>query len=150
MLYARVTEADILQGSLVDPGSFLKRVAVKLTSYDGEVENPYQEHRYFTDYEYACHLNKEESAAKVVSQVLDAYQINCTNIHNIEAKQLDALIESYEKKQDLNSLTQIICLVRKASCQHSVPASRIVEDICRYIMDNLESDEDVEPAVGAA
>lgn len=143
VLYACVTEADILQGSLVDPGSFLKRVAVKLTSYDGEVENPYQEHRYFTDYEYACHLNKEDSAAKVVSQVLDAYQINCTNIHNIEAKQLDALIESYEQKQDLNSLTQIICLVRKASCQHSVPASRIVEDICRYIMDNLESDEDV-------
>lgn len=143
VLYARITETDILQGSVVSEGSFLKRVACKLTEYDGEPNNPYAEHRYFTDREYAEHLSKTDDTAKIIAEVLDAYQINCTNIHNIEAKQLDQLIETYREKQDLGSLTEMIALVRSVTCHQTMPASSIVGDICRYIVDNLESNDDM-------
>ena len=143
VLYARITETDILQGRVVDPDSFLKRIAVKLTTYDGDMKNPFSEYRYFTDGEYAAYLNGKENAANVVKEVLNTYQVNCTNIHNIEAKKLDAMIEEYKEKQDLSTLTGIISLVRGASCRESVSANKIVQDICKYILANLESNEDV-------
>ena len=36
ILTAKITEQDIIEGKLVSVGSFLKNIASKLTSYDGE------------------------------------------------------------------------------------------------------------------
>ncbi len=43
ILTARISEEDIIKGSLVNEKSYLKHVAVKLTDYDGEIKNPYNE-----------------------------------------------------------------------------------------------------------
>ena len=143
VLYARITETDILQGRIVDPDSFLKRIAVKLTTYDGDMKNPFSEYRYFTDGEYAAYLDQNDDAAKIVEQVLDTYQVNCTNIHNVEAKQLDSFITAYKKNRNLTDLTQMISLVRGASCQQSVPVDGIIRQVCNYLVENLEQNEDI-------
>ncbi len=39
ILTARITEDDIINGSIINKGSYLKRVAYKLTDYDGEQYN---------------------------------------------------------------------------------------------------------------
>ena len=41
ILTARITEYDIINGSIINKGSYLKRVAYKLTDYDGEQYNPF-------------------------------------------------------------------------------------------------------------
>ena len=42
ILTARITEDDIINGSIINKGSYLKRVAYKLTDYDGEQYNPFK------------------------------------------------------------------------------------------------------------
>lgn len=43
ILTACICEDDIINGSLVNKESYLKRVAYKLTEYDGELQNPFNE-----------------------------------------------------------------------------------------------------------
>ena len=143
VLYARITEEDILAGKLLSEDSFLQRIASKLTDYENPQENPFDKYRYYTDYECACHLHKMPNADTVVTEVLDAYQINCSNIHNVEAAKLDALVEVYKKKQDLTSLTEIISLVRCASYAPSEEPRDVVHALYLHLMENLEGDTDM-------
>lgn len=43
ILTACITEEDIINGTLVSEGSYLKRIAYKLTDYDGHLINPFNE-----------------------------------------------------------------------------------------------------------
>lgn len=43
ILIAKITEEDIISGSLANTNSYLKRIASKLTDYDGEDKDPFHE-----------------------------------------------------------------------------------------------------------
>ncbi len=140
ILTARICEEDIINGSLVNEKSYLKNIAFKLTNYSNKVKNPFNEEKLFSSSEYAKHLsNTIENAEEIVEKIFDVYKINCSNIHNIEAKKLDLLISDYKKKRDLYTLDEIISLVRNAEskCKHN--EKNIVDKICDYIIQNLES-----------
>lgn len=141
ILTACITEEDILNGSIVGKNSYLKRVVYKLTDYDGDLQNPFNEKSRFTDDSYANYLyNRNSDAEVIISQIFDAYEINCANIHNIEAELFDKLIDSYIKTQDLSILNEIVSLVRSVHGEHKYSEKTIVNDICKYIIDNLEID----------
>lgn len=145
VLTASITEDDIISGKLVDKESYLKRVAYKLTDYDGELQNPFNEESRFSDKNYADYLSRgERGTDEIIREIFDAYEIYCANIHNIEAENFDRLIESYEKNKDITVLNQIISLVRSAKGEGAYSEKGIVDDICRYIVENLESDCSVE------
>mgnify|MGYP002552860164 CR=1 FL=1 len=40
---AKITEEDIISGSLANTNSYLKKIASKLTDYDGEDKDPFHE-----------------------------------------------------------------------------------------------------------
>ncbi len=143
VLYARITEEDILAGKLLSEDSFLQRVACKLTDYENSQENPFDKYRYYTDYECARHLHTSTDTERVISEVLDTYQVNCSNLHNIEAAKLDELVETYQKKQELASLTQIISLVRCASYEPSEEPWGVVHGLYLHLMENLEGEIDM-------
>jgi len=141
ILIACISEEDIMNGRLVNGNSYLKRVAYKLNTYDGEPKNPFGEKKRFTDRDYAKHLNASgRNAEEVISDIFDAYQINCSNIHNIEAERLDKLIASYLGSQDLTVLNHIVSLVRCAHGGGIYSEKNTVDDICHYIIDNPECD----------
>lgn len=140
ILTAKISEEDIKSGSLVNEKSYLKNVAYKLTDYAGEQKNPYNEENRFSPAEYAKHLSATiKNADAVIEKILDVYNINCSNIHNIEAKKLDLLISEYKKKTDLYTLNDIISLVRNAESKCMYSEKNIVDKICNYIINNLES-----------
>lgn len=139
ILTARISEEDIINGSIVNKNSYLKRVAYKLTDYDGELQNPFNEKNRFSDNNYAKYLrDSRRDADEIVSEIFDEYNINCSNIHNIEAETLDKLIESYKKSNDLTVLNEIIALVRGAHRDEIYSEKNIIDEICRYIADNPE------------
>lgn len=142
VLYAKITEEDILAEKLVSEGSFLQRVACKLTDYEND-DDPFDKYRYYSDYECACHLHTPTDADLVISEVMSTYQIRCSNIHNVEAAKLDALVEIYKKKQDLASLTEIISLVRCAPYGPGDEPWDVVHALYLHLMENLEGDMDM-------
>ncbi len=145
ILTACITEEDILKGSLVTEGSYLQRIACKLTSYDGDLQNPFDEPQRFSDGKYADYLTKKAASSEdVITEIFNAYSINCTNIHNIDAENMDKLIEEYKKSQSLDALNQIITIVRSAQAESIYKQESIVSEICKYIIENLEHDYTVE------
>lgn len=142
ILVARITEEDIVAGKLVNVDSYLKRVAFKLTEYDGELQNPYNEKELFSDADYAGFLEKSsKDADEIMSKIFDAYGINCANIHNIESQTLDSLIERYKDHRELATLNEIVSLVRCAHSLSTYGEGDIVDEICGYIVENLESND---------
>ncbi len=140
ILTACITEEDILNGRLTDERSYLKHVAYKLTDYEGELQNPFAEKERFNDSEYAVYLKQTvQNEEDIISQIFDAYGVNCSNIHNIEAKTLDQLIEYYMHHNDLETLNRIIALVRCAGTQSNYAANDAVSEICKAIVENPES-----------
>ena len=145
ILTARICEEDIINGALVNKKSYLKRVAYKLTDYDGDLINPFNEKDRFTDTDYANYLkNSSKDENEVISKIFEAYDINCSNIHNIQADKLDDLIEAYKSNKDLQTLNEIISLVRSANSKSIYVRKNTADEICRYIIDNLESNNSLE------
>ena len=139
ILTACISEEDIINGSIVNKNSYLKRIAYKLTDYDGELMNPFNEKKRFTDDSYAEYLgNSGRNASDTISTIFNEYNINCSNIHNIEAETLDNLIEEYKKSNDLTVLNKIVSLVRSAHGESEYSEKNIIDEICRYIINNLE------------
>jgi len=141
ILTACIREEDIINGSLVNKDSYLKRIAYKLTDYYGELMNPFNEKNRFTDDRYAEYLgNSGQNAADIISTIFNEYNINCSNIHNIEAETLDNLIEAYKRSNDLTVLNKIVSFVRSAYGESEYSEKNIIDEICRYIINNLECD----------
>ena len=140
ILTACVEEADILAGQIVSPGSYLKRVAWKLTFPDMASLRDGRANESYARLLSANGRGTEE----ILSEIFDAYQINCANIHHIEAKQLDRLIQSYQANRDLETLNQIVSLVRSASGKSAYPEKKIADEICRYVADHPEEDCGIE------
>lgn len=141
ILTACICEEDIINGCLIKTTSYLKRIAYKLTDYDGVLQNPFNEKNRFTDNNYARHLSEGgRNAEEIVSEIFNEYNINCSNIHNIEAETFDKLIESYKNSNDLAVLNEIVSLVRSAHGEGVYSEKNIVDEICRYIINNLECD----------
>lgn len=141
ILTACITEEDILAGALVTEDSYLKRVALKLTDYDGDLENPFYEKELFTDGKYAHYLTSiGQNADAVISLIFDAYPVNCSNLHSIESEQLDKLIEAYKGNPSLTTLNEIIRLVRGAHSNTVYTEKSITDEICRCIIEHPEED----------
>lgn len=145
ILTACVSEEDILAGRLVNEKSYLKRVAYKLTDYEGDLINPFNEKERFTDTEYANYLdNTSDSEEEIISKIFEAYNINCSNIHNIEAETLDLLIDEYTVRKNLDTLNEIIHIVRSADTAGDGSESDIAAAVCRRLTDDPESNNTLE------
>lgn len=130
ILFAKVTEEDIIAGKLTSPDSKLKCIISKLDKYAEEDTNPYNEGKRFTAEEYVEFLTKNHKD-EICDKIFECYKENCLNIHGDEAKKLDELIcdEKY---------TDAINLIRSANdekCEFSV-----VDTVKKIITDNINQD----------
>ena len=140
ILFAKITEEDIINGNLVGKNSRLKQIACKLGKYAREAENPYNEFERYTPEELAESLISE-SREKIISTLFNHYHINCINMYKVDCVKLDELISKLENgKADKKKLiTNIISLIRSSStiAYDGVP---IVDKIKKYVDERL-SDE---------
>ena len=144
ILMAKITEDDILNGCLLNKASYLKFVANKLTSYDGDMKNPFCEEYLYNDTEYATHLSDKSEPQKVIEEIFDTYHLNCTNMHHIEAEKLDKLVKKYKKNSSLQNLSEIISLVRETPESIDIQAKELVVDIRGFLDSNLEQNHCIE------
>ena len=116
ILYAKITEEDIIAGKLVSDGSFLKRVATVLGKYAKENENPYNEPERLSDKELAGSI-VGKSADEIISFLFERYNLNCISMHKLDSSRLDELIEKLNDSScdKTETVCDIIRLIRSVS-----------------------------------
>ena len=117
ILYAKITEADIMAGKLVDSESFLQRVISRLDIYADERSNPYREVGYLPVETVAESLAGVEDCETVLQKLFEQYSMNCLNMHRLDSRRLDALIEEWKTGEGDKTeiLGSIVTLIRAAS-----------------------------------
>lgn len=140
VLYAKISEQDIITGELAGKNSELKRVISKLGRYKNEQENPFKEIDKFTDEELTERLANEPSDV-IIEKIFEYFSVNCENMHKVESEKLDELFEQLEKGEGDKRciISDILTLVRDVSATETrnLPIVEMVKDI---IMKNSEDD----------
>ncbi|MBE6589279.1 MAG: helix-turn-helix domain-containing protein [Ruminococcaceae bacterium] len=152
ILVSRITEEDIIQGKLVNPESYLARVASKLGKYADEESNPYLE---LVDPDVdvvAKSLLEAYGKSELVEKIFEAYPVHCINVSRIDSALLDAriaLLESGEGDAFLH-VKGIIEVIRAASSEER-ELSPVIALVRKYVLSHLSEDisvSDVADAVG--
>ncbi|MBQ8408734.1 MAG: AraC family transcriptional regulator [Clostridia bacterium] len=140
VLIAKITEEDIIAGSLKSPESRLKQVVQKLGKYAYEDTNPYHEIDKFSDAELNDYL-LEKDFDSILAILFDKYNINCVNMHKIDNERLDTLISDVKegKTEKSKALLEIIRLIRSARGESDTVAP-VVGRAKALIESNLSDD----------
>jgi len=140
ILIAKITEEDIINGTLSSPKGKLKQVAQKLGKYAYEDSNPYKEIEKYSDTELHDVL-LERDFENILGILFDRYNINCCNMHKIDREKLDTLINDViDGKADKDkALLEIIKIIR-AGNNDSKPVIPIVNRAKSLIESNLSDD----------
>lgn len=115
ILFAKITEEDIIAGKLVSPESKMKCIISKLGKYDNEEENPFEEKERYSDIELAKHLISEYPD-KVIEKIFEYYPTNCLSMQKLANKKLDELISAHENEpENMEIVLEIISLLRSVN-----------------------------------
>lgn len=151
VLYAKITEDDIINGRITNPESKLQCIISKLGKYENEKDNPYNEIKKFADKDLAQYLI-ENFPDDIIEKIFDHYSINCENMHKVETKRLDRLVKSLEKSgcNKLKTILKMITLVRSASDKNDreIPVVDMVKNIISENLDTNLSVTDIAEKIG--
>ena len=95
ILYAKITEQDILAGKLLHPDSRLRVTISKLGKYNDEQSNPYDERTRYSEAEAAAYL-ESKTAAELPDALWELFSVSCMNLHKVDGAALDALLEQLQ------------------------------------------------------
>lgn len=139
ILTARITEEDILAGSLVSDSSFLGHVASKLGDLAKGDPDPFAD-IFIDDEDFARQLI-DSQANDITSAVFERYPVNCINVCHIDAQKLDRTIDRFRATggKDIHLLLDIIAQIRHAPTQKK-PIPPIIEAVKGYIEEHLTDD----------
>lgn len=142
ILFAKITEEDILAGKLVSPDSRLRCLISKLGEYVDDV-NPYKEPGRFAEIELAEALCKEAVAqADYRAAIFDCYPVACENMCRLDTKKLDELLHEAESRVEdkFPIMLEIVRLIRSVSVvqKERMPiVERVKKTLCERIGENL-------------
>ena len=132
ILVARITEDDIINGSLINAGSKLKIVASKLGKYIREAENPFAEIDNYSGEELTTILLSKTNE-DLLSVLFETYHINCINMHRLDNSKLDMLIGNLKSGicDREKTVGEIISLIRSVDviASNEIPVVERVKDI---------------------
>ena len=143
ILYAKITEQDIIDGKINDKNSKIKCIISKLGAYDDEKGNPYNEIGKFSDKDLAKFLI-DNYPNEIIEKIFDHYQINCENMHKVDANRLDRLAKSLEKKgcDKTKTVVKMISLVRSVA-EEKAREIPVVDSVKNIILKNLNDEMSV-------
>jgi len=146
ILTAKITEEDIINGSLVREGSYLKRVISKLRTFHGADKEYFPLWHMKSDRDLAEYIIGTKDKNHILNAVFERYQVNCSNIHNIDAIRLDQMVNRFcnDGSQDKELLTNIISLIRTAVSVKDDNRYPIVEKISKKIEENITEEVNLE------
>ena len=140
ILYAKISEKDIIAGKFVDKKSKMRRCISKLGKYAGDESKVFNTVEKMSDIELANEL-MWKYPTELVDKVFEYYPLNCVNVRYLDNDKLDELIELLEngKGNKMSILVEIISHIRAASyiIGESIP---LVERVKEIILANMHED----------
>lgn len=139
ILTAKITEQDIIDGKLNSEKGFLKNVVSKLDKLSPEDPNP------FRDTPEAILKMAEElienGGEDIIEKVFERYPINCINICDYDAKQLDSLIKKFKQTgcKDVHVLVEIVDFVQRSPGKKK-EIYPIIDKVKEFVVEHLEDD----------
>ena len=138
ILYAKITEEDIMAGKLIGRGSFLERVVSKLDKYALEEQNPYNEIERYGESELVKFLLGKPKD-EMLSILFDRFNVNCVNMYKIDSARLDELILKLEGDESKSTLVEIVRHV-SAGAEGEISKIPIVDRIKAVVKENISED----------
>ena len=140
ILFAKITENDIMNGKIVDEGSQLKRIVSKLGKYALESENPFGEVKRL-DADLLAHKIAAMEQSEVPDFIFKHFNVDCARMHMIENNKLDYLIEKIStgdgnREAMAKNLVELLNSVKDKSPKR-IP---VVNSVKSLIQDNLQND----------
>lgn len=139
VLTAKITEEDIINGSLISENSFLKNVVSKLDRLAPEDADPYPEQAAATIEELVDSILAQDG--DILENVFARYPINCTSMKQMDIKTLDVLADQFRRSnsKDRKLLVKIIALLHTMPCS-TVKPDPVISQVIAHIEDNLTED----------
>jgi len=135
ILMAKITEADIMAGKLVSPGSGLKIVVNELSQYDGDAQGQYDSFPRCTYADMKQWLLKLKDKDEIMSKIFRFYSKSCENLQPIDSRALDDIISRFlNSEEDVETAFGRIVDILETSVH--IPAPRhepVVESAIAYI-----------------
>ena len=98
ILFSKIREEDIINGGICSEGSFVKRIISKLGIYRGERDYyagiPQVDPAEFLENVLAC-----EDSREILKRVFVYYPLHCRNLHCVDRRRLDTLLETVERTE---------------------------------------------------
>lgn len=138
LLTAKITEQDIMNGTLSTEGSFLQNVACKLDELAPGDPDPYQ--KTVKDRELA-ELLINNPTENIIEAVFARHPVKCSDLHLFRREKLDAKIQRFQETGETNVelLTGIITLLRCAG-EEKPEGNPLVDAVTAYISQNYAED----------
>lgn len=136
VLTAKITEEDILNGTINPETSYLQKVVCKLDRLAPEDPDPYAKDRIGS--RALAEELLQSDATDIIREIFVQFPENCASVRNLDAKKLDALINQFRESdnRDIDILIKIIDLVR-LSIPEEVKTCPILEKVKAYVEENL-------------
>lgn len=138
IIISEICEEDIINGTIINKQSYLKRIVSKLDTLAEGDPDPYEDEG-MTSIEFARNLI-ENNVENPIDKVFEKYSLNCVNTENIDPEKIDIMITQFQESgsKDEKLLAKIIDMIK------SVPKRKndypIVEMVVKYIEVNLSED----------
>lgn len=144
ILFAKITEEDIIAGKLVNKNSVLKVVISKLSEYVDD-DNPFNEIGRYSDVALAEMLcNKYSDKKEALNVIFDYYPIACENMCELDTKKLDDLFAKLDnnKIEAFSIILEAIKLVRAVSIQKA-NQTPIVDRVEAFLIENVSNNPSI-------
>jgi len=144
ILLAKITEADILQGKLVTPGSVLQQIVTKLGVFNGKKQNLYDESLRYSDQALTTMLMRKYAGEEILLRLFDTYRLSCSDQNLAALRDLDHYIEDFTKGgwQSEAALLQIVRLIR-GNCGMEDSKNPTAERVVQWLQENIAEDVSV-------
>ena len=134
---ARITENDIIEGSIISNGSYLKKVATKLGVLASDCHDPYLR-------KSTCEIVEElllQEKKSILPTIFEQYPIDCTNTADFDVRKLDEMIGAFEASDynDVELLTDIISFLETTPLRDE-SKQPVIDRVQKYIEANLMQD----------
>ena len=135
ILFAKITEQDIIEGKIVSKGSRLKQIISKLTNDLSDSEY----YKRVPNIDASVLVKKHKNLPDILDAVFSHYPLNCKNSHCADYEKIEAIIKKAEnEKGDLTPIIdEFIKYLRDIALQAKfneyVP---IVESVIKILQEN--------------
>lgn len=142
ILLAHITEEDIISGSVVSDGSYLKKIVSKLGKYAKKAAPQYEAAAQRSASHAAKKLMEEGSAEAALDKLFQTERIPCSQYSRTDYEKLDYLCDEFCQNPTEQMMMRLVLEIRLSSGRDV--CGNVIEEVIAYINGHLTEELSLE------